>query len=156
MTDPIARYFDAFSLFNFVREDDWRQRTQFNALATQRQWDQARREREYRQLKRAWTELVEEEFGGEKTLENYQALCEELGIDPPPDTIRGCKEELKKVHVNIIDLMQARWNIRMGRPAGHVPTFDTAAEAKAYAAQENKYYPIEGARGEVLRALLRY
>ena len=154
MTDPISRYFARYPSFRFFPKADWRQIEAFNSLATQMKWSQDYRKGEFIELKLVWIELVEEEFGG-NTIRSYQALCQEFGVNPLPDSIRGCKEELSRIHVNIVDLMQARWNVRHGLPAGNVPRFATSEEAKAYAEEQKKFYPVEGAQGEALRFLLR-
>ena len=43
----------------------------------------------------------------EKTLQGYQALCHEVGIDPS-DSIAECKRYLRNKPVNIIDLIDTR------------------------------------------------
>jgi hypothetical protein len=155
MTDPISEYFSTYSArFNFTPDDDWRQIDQFNSLAMEMGWDQPARAHEFSNLRRAWADFEQEEFGG-RNLENYQFLCEILKIDPIPESIKQCKSELRRVHVNIVDLMQSRWDNKMGRGPSYIPKFSNAHELREYTEQEGKKCPSEIAKTHVVRVLLR-
>ena len=132
---------------------DWRQIGPFNALAEQNDWDEYRRELEFIDLKMSWTGVAEGEFEQTK-LEHYQALCRDLHIRVRESIIR-CKEELRGVNVNIVDLVQYRRDRRAGRYNPGVTLFDTVQELKKYSLREAKFYPVDTAKSDMLRELLK-
>ncbi|KAK4110314.1 hypothetical protein N656DRAFT_838529 [Canariomyces notabilis] len=66
-------------------------------------------------------ELSEEEI----RLRGYQALCQEVGINPS-DSVAECKRCLKNTLVNIVDLIDAR------RTGKRVKVWDSFEEFRAY------------------------
>ena len=80
-------------------------------------------------------ELNEEE----KSLQGYQALCREVGVDPS-DSVVECKRTLKNTLVNIVDLIDAR---RTGKP---VEVWDSFEEFRAYTLQDDKRIDIQEAK----------
>ena len=149
--DPIDKYFSRFRDFQYKPSRDWRQLGPFNALAKHRHWDVNKKKKEFRRLQQAWTEAVESEFGG-STIDHYQSLCEDLEIDPIPETVTECKSELRAVFVNIVDLMQYRRNGRRGRKP---ELFGTVEELRIYSVAHKKFYSKENAKAEMLRELLK-
>jgi len=156
MSDPIAEYFAQFPSFKFQysSNSDWRQIDAFNALAGIKGWSQDRRRLEWVNFQNAWTHVGETEFG-QSRLEHYQEICRDLGIDPVPDSINRCKEQMKKVYVNIVDLIQYRKNKRECKSQGPLTMFDNLEELKSYTEREKKHYPSENAKAELLRELLK-
>jgi hypothetical protein len=149
--DAIDGYFAKFPQFRYTRTTDWRQLGPFNALAKYQSWTKEKKKIEFRRLKQAWTKVVEREFG-DSSLGHYQSLCEDLDIDPIPETISECKGELRDVFVNIVDLMQYRRDRRKGQKPER---FDNLEELKEYSQDCGKYYPKESAKAEMLRELLK-
>ncbi len=107
----------------------------------------------YQEFKDTWAEAVEGEFA-EDTLQHYQGLCEELGIEDIPDGINQCKNKLWRVYVNIVDLMQYRKDKRAGRSPPPLTLFETADALAQYTSSEKKWCPVEIAKAEMLRVLL--
>ncbi|EFR04891.1 hypothetical protein MGYG_07893 [Nannizzia gypsea CBS 118893] len=121
--------------------------------------------------KRGWASFGVSEFskhyGTEASkLQNWQSLCREVGLSEPK-TITQCKKvyrvfsqllrlmlkiskALAKVHVNIIDLIDAR---RTGAP---VTIFRRVQELRQYTQKTQKIFPKEVAKQDgFLKALLR-
>jgi hypothetical protein len=156
MSDPIKEFFDEFEgeTFTFVRECDWRQLGPFNYLAVVSNWDQHRRDNEIINLRDKWKKLVEEEFG-DSSLEKHQELCEDLGVYPIPESKMACERELRRLHVNLVDVIQFKWNKRMGKGTSPVTQYRNAEEVKEYAMDEKKTLPGHMAKIGLLRFLLR-
>jgi len=149
--DPIDEFFARFSTFHYLPTKEWRQLAPFNDLADQEQWSKEKRKQEFRRLQRAWRKAVESEFEG-SSISHYRSLCEDLEIDPIPSTVGACKQELRTVFVNIVDLMQYRRDRRRGRKPER---FDNLEQLKQYSSDHGKYYPKESAKAEMLRELLK-
>ncbi|KAK3896380.1 hypothetical protein C8A05DRAFT_20628 [Staphylotrichum tortipilum] len=81
----------------------------------------------------------EELSGEEKTLQGYQALCREVGIDPS-DSVAECRRYLKNTLVNIIDLIDAR------RTGKRVEVWDSFEEFRAYTLQDKKRIDLREAK----------
>lgn len=152
--DPIEAFFHKYPSFSYRPSPDWRQLGPFHALAKHCQWSKERRKTELKRLKRTWTRVVESEFSGSSIL-YYQSLCEDLDIIPIPDTVDECKAVLKKVFVNIVDLMQYRTDQQKGRGATKPQKFCTLKQLKEYSNKMAKYYSKEEAKAEMLRELLK-
>lgn len=155
MSDPIAEYFTKYPAFTFKPSSrDWRQVGAFNALAAHFRWSQERRQREYLYFKDTWAQVVESEFE-ESTLDHYKSLCKELAIEPIPESIEECREELSRVYVNIVDLVQYRRDRKARRHPEPLIFFDNAQELRDYCKREEKWCPVETAIAEMLEVLLR-
>ena len=157
----IGEYFRRFPEFNFNPSlNDWRQLGPFNALAKQKCWGQipgqipGERDVQFFDLRVFWSAIVDDEFD-KTSLEHYQELCQELKIQPIPDDVDECKEELGKIHVNIVDLVQYRRDKRAGRYNPGVRTFGTEEELREYSKREKKWSPVDNAKSEMLSLLLR-
>jgi len=156
MADPIiANFLSQYPgyTYNYSRNDDWRQVKAFNAMAYILEWSQERRQREYQNFKDTWVEVAEQEFEGD-SLEHFTSLCEDLKIDPG-QSIRACKEKLRAVNVNLVDLIQYRKEKRAGSNPPPVRIFDSAEELMEYSEKEKKTLPAEAARAGMLRVLLK-
>ncbi|EOA85862.1 uncharacterized protein SETTUDRAFT_111081 [Exserohilum turcica Et28A] len=81
-------------------------------------------------------------------IENWHKLCIALYIEPLPETIHDCKEKIKTIHVNLVDLVDTS---RDG-----VELFASLEELSEYTIESGKYFPKESAyAGGVLKFLLR-
>lgn len=155
MSDPIDSYFERYPDFDYHHSTtDWRQIGAFNALAAHLRWNKDRRQAEWDEFKSLWTSVVEREFQ-ESSLDHYQSLCEDLGIDPIPESTTACKRELSQVYVNIVDLVQYRKDKRAGRFAEPPQLFDSLEELSEYSISSRKWYPRQNAKAEMLRELLK-
>ena len=157
MSDPIAEYFNARPVKDFTyrpSSTDWRQRGAFHAFATANKWNQPRRQAEFEGFYETWRRIAESEFPG-SSHEDYENLFDDLGIGPAPASIRECKERLRNVHVNIVDLIQYRTDKREGRKATRPQLFRDQRELEDYTNREDKFYPKSNARTQILRELLK-
>ena len=84
-------------------------------------------------------EEKEELSAEEKTLQGYQALCREVGLDPS-DSAAECKRHLKNTLVNIVDLIDAR---RTGKP---VKVWDDFGKFRAYTLLDEHRINIQEAK----------
>lgn len=83
---------------------------------------------------------INEELSAEgKTLQGYQALCHEVGIDPS-DSVAECKRNLKNTLVNIVDLIDAR------RTGKRVKVWDSFEEFRAYTLLDDNRINIQEAK----------
>jgi len=98
--------------------------------------------------------IVENEFQG-STLQHYQGLCQDLRIRNVPETVPECKEMLKGVFVNIVDLVQYRRDRDRGVVARKPRKFGSLEALRRYSEEESKYYPKDNAKSEMLRELLQ-
>lgn len=154
MDNSIAQYFARYPEFDYRPSRDWRQIGPFNALAKFKDWDQDRRTIEFAELKASWIPVVEREYA-ESSLTHYQNLCRDLDIDPIPETVNECKRQLKGVFVNIVDLTQYRRDIRAGERARKPTLFRSLRALRDYSTAQQKWYPPETAKSEMLRELLK-
>jgi hypothetical protein len=156
MSDLIAAYFARFPSFNYhpSLNDDFRQIKAFNALASHCEWPQSRRKEEFEYFKQTWYNVIEIEFG-ESSLPHYQSLCHDLGISPAPESVNECKARLSTVFVNIVDLTQFRRERRAGRTHAQITLFNDLEELQSYSSKNQKWYPKEAAKAEMLRVLLK-
>jgi hypothetical protein len=154
MADPIAQFFAQFDSFTFYpQQDSWRQIPAFNALAKHLGWSQVERKLQYENFKERLAQAVESEFAG-VTIEDYQDLFNELKIKDTPDSVNQCRNRLRRVYVNIVDLMQHRRDKREGRSPSSVIIFETERELTEYTDKEKKWCPVKIARAEMLQVLL--
>ena len=85
-------------------------------------------------------DINEDELGEEeKSLQGYQALCREVGIDSS-DSVVECKRNLKNTLVNIVDLIDAR------RTGKRVEVWDSFEAFRAYTLQDEKRIDIQEAK----------
>jgi|SRR5579862_972384 len=156
MTDPISKFYEDYPDFKYIysHNDDWRQIRAFHALAQSQRWSRQDRAVEFRRYQATWAALMEQEFS-ETDLADYQTLCRHLDITPIPDSKNECKRRLKEVNVNIVDLVQYRRDKRAGRYAEKPIIFESEEDLKEYSEKEDKIYPLESARSDMLRVLLK-
>src|SRR5579859_4305286 len=146
-SDPIKTYFARFPSFTYIPSTDWRQLRAFYDLADHFGWDHKRKRSELAKLKAAWVGIVENEFQG-STLQHYQGLCQDLRIKNVPETVPECKEILKGVFVNIVDLVQYRRDRDRGVIARKPRKFGSLEALRRYSEEERKYYPKDNAKSE--------
>jgi len=156
MEDPIiTNFFSQYPDFSYQYSwnDDWRQVIAFNAMATDLRWPQDRRKREYQNFKDTWIEVAKKEFEGD-SLDRYTTLCNDLQI-VPGESIGACKEKLRAVNVNLVDLIQYRKEKRAGWNPPPVRQFSSAEELMRYSRSENKTLSVEAAKAGMLGVLLK-
>ncbi|KAH8800384.1 hypothetical protein F5884DRAFT_825056 [Xylogone sp. PMI_703] len=83
-------------------------------------------------------------------LGSWQNLCHILNIVPVPDSLKYCREVIKRTHVNLVDLVDTQ------RTGEAVKVFRTVEELRQYTRQNRKIFPRDEAKaGGLLRYLLR-
>ncbi|KAG6868380.1 hypothetical protein C0993_003904 [Termitomyces sp. T159_Od127] len=87
----------------------------------------------------------------ENSLESWTALCHVLQIAPVPEGLHACREAVKAVHVNLVDLVE---HPQTGEP---LLLFNSEAELSEYTQESGKFFPKESAyAGGLLKHLLRH
>lgn len=148
-SDPIAAFFAEYPSFDY--EEDQGTIEEFYRMCDYFGWDREDEERKqaHRLFKDAMVLRFNELYGTDvSSLENWHKLCIAVDIDPLPQTVEECKEEIKEVHVNLVDLVDTS-----GR---EVELFSSLQELRNYTITTGKYFPKESAyAGGVLKFLLR-
>ncbi|KAJ4494411.1 hypothetical protein C8R41DRAFT_763492 [Lentinula lateritia] len=85
---------------------------------------------------------------GANSLNGWHSLYRALRVQDIPDTVKGCKEGIKTIHVNICDLVDHKEDVPTKHPS--------EAALAQYSRNSGKIYPRENAyAGGLLRFLLR-
>ncbi|PGG95019.1 hypothetical protein AJ79_10317 [Helicocarpus griseus UAMH5409] len=142
---------DFFSRFaGFKPNPSVSAKDEFARLAHNRNWKE-----NGGKYQKEWAKFIAWEFskhyGPQVTkLENWQSLCHEVGIEDGIESITKCKKALRSVHVNIVDLVDAR------RTGKKVKTFRSEAALRNYTLRTERIFPKKAAKGDgFLKALLR-
>jgi len=153
MGDPVERYFSEFPGYAGGPRpgEDWRRLGSFNQLADEKHWSRPVREQEFLRLKDAQIEVVEIEINSLSTINDYQALCRQVGIPEVPESARQAYTLLSGVFVNLVDLIQ----LRKTGGQGSVTNYGSSGALKDYSETERKVCPVPQKRSKVLRKLLR-
>ncbi|MCJ1369634.1 hypothetical protein MMC20_000846 [Loxospora ochrophaea] len=106
----------------------------------------------YRQCLAAEFDICVSSIMTDDELESWQALCEFLGIEPPPPSITRCRKGLRSVHINLIDLVDRYRSDADGR----VTRFPSRQALKDYTRTTGKYFPLDEAKESgIVKILLR-
>ncbi|KAI4093383.1 MAG: hypothetical protein LQ344_002971 [Seirophora lacunosa] len=143
-----SSFFDQFP--NFRQRHNAPILDEFRRLAQQQGWK--RRTWQFNVNRRECLQAeYEYQFGsieaGNK-LAAWQGLCAELGLSANIPSIVKCKKALRRVHVNILDLIDDR---RAGR---QIETFDSAQALADYTNEHKRYFPLEDAKADSLIKIL--
>ncbi|TEY35471.1 hypothetical protein BOTCAL_0590g00030 [Botryotinia calthae] len=151
---PLDIFFCSFPTFNYDRSLP--PATSYDSLQRHKRW-----QRNSPASDDAWTRYqsaLESElymwYGAEDDLTAWHALCRAVGIEPLPNTCERCEEAVRKIYVNIVDLIEWGRSERTEK----VDTFLDLAELRAYTIKEHKIFinPFnERSSKGVLRHLLR-
>ncbi|CAL1699420.1 unnamed protein product [Somion occarium] len=117
-----------------------------------RRWSQQRHRQVSEQFRNIMVEQFNDDYGvDENRLQSWQYLCAVLCVWPIPDTVSECREVIRSIYVNLVDLLEYH---RSGRP---VPTFTTLSQLQHYTKATRKFFPREEAKaGGILKFLLRH
>ncbi|KAH7119869.1 hypothetical protein B0J11DRAFT_439442 [Dendryphion nanum] len=81
-------------------------------------------------------------------IENWHKICVAVHIEPLPSTIADCKEKIKEIHVNLVDLVDTSGQ--------DVELFESLDDLREYTIDTGKFFPKQSAyAGGVLKFLLR-
>ncbi|KAJ5757567.1 uncharacterized protein N7511_006261 [Penicillium nucicola] len=141
-------YFSRFSTFNTRTTTSATE--EFSRLALEMKWKEGSRRYKNERSKFLRSEFSIH-FGTDATkLENWQALCVELEIIDPIQSINQCRKALAKVHVNLVDLVDSR---RTGKKVKH---FASHKALRNYTVGTGRIFPKSAAKEDgFLKALLR-
>ncbi|KAL3460881.1 hypothetical protein BJX64DRAFT_261998 [Aspergillus heterothallicus] len=153
-TTPLNSFFQSFAGFRY--DPRLPPNDSFSSLQRRYGWHRGdeREARAWKQFQQALTEEFDLWFGAEDDIATWHALCYALRITPPPPTCRDCKKVVRKVYVNIIDLIE--W-ARTGRKNGDIHLFRNLGELRDYTQSTRRiYHPPRTEDGStVLRHLRR-
>ncbi|KAL2127115.1 hypothetical protein VTI74DRAFT_11315 [Chaetomium olivicolor] len=81
--------------------------------------------------------IVEEfdDYFGTGTVQDWQRLCHDIGLEGTFTSITQCRKALRRVHVNIYDLLDA---VKQGRQPRR---FANAQQLATYTVNSGKIYP---------------
>ncbi|PLN78639.1 hypothetical protein BDW42DRAFT_140643 [Aspergillus taichungensis] len=154
---PLNAFFLSFAGFNF--DPSLPPAESYRRLQRYYDWD-----RDDPESKNAWNDyqsaLAEEFslwFGSEDDLSAWHSLCTAVNVSPLPTTCRGCQKAVRRLYVNIVDLIE--W-ARRGREGDRVQRFDSLKDLRNYSRRTRKIFRNDldesGNGNVVLRHLLRF
>ncbi|KIM27376.1 hypothetical protein M408DRAFT_330080 [Serendipita vermifera MAFF 305830] len=133
-TAPIQEEFVRLS-----QQQNWDGKDKMKASARQKEWGKCFR-----------SEFSQHYGQDASSLSGWQSLCNEVGLDPIPQSVEACKMALKgKVWVNIVDLVDCR------RTGTKVKCHETRGHLRHYTKFNKKIFPkVEAKKNGFLTALL--
>ncbi|KAI4229585.1 MAG: hypothetical protein L6R36_000743 [Xanthoria steineri] len=146
---PRSEFFDRYP--HFQQDPSAPINEEFKRLASIEGWN--KKSIEWRIHRR---ECLEAEFevhlGGidlSRDLAVWHGLCQELGVSVAQLTsIKKCKTALRRVHVNLMDLIDARRAQQMPR------LFPSEAKLAKYTRDHARYFPLAKAKEDSLKKIL--
>ncbi|KAJ1309478.1 hypothetical protein OPQ81_006253 [Rhizoctonia solani] len=145
-------FFEKYPLFDYdsskpVMSEFYRMCDQFGWERDDEERDEARDD-----LKEALVQEFNTIYGtDQESIVAWQSLCRVLNLSNVPDQLEPCRQLVKSMHVNIVDLVDT--------PATRQPVTHFASEEalSIYTRSTGKYFPKESAyAGGLLRYLLRH
>ncbi|KAJ3879748.1 hypothetical protein F5051DRAFT_325219 [Lentinula edodes] len=151
-SNPIQLFFSSYSEFTY--DPSGKTMAQFWELCNLYSWDRNSDERAeaLAKMRDAIAQQFNAFYGTDAdSLDGWYNLFQALQVQIP-DTVKGCKDLIRTIHVNICDLVDYSLGEQNVPPELHV-----SQEALAeYSRREGKIYPRENAYAEgLLRFLLR-
>ncbi|KAH8155787.1 uncharacterized protein LAJ45_00799 [Morchella importuna] len=129
----------------------------FKALSVSQAWTPKDEEDAKINFRTAMVQEFNTRYGtNEKDLESWRNLCRVFGIgeDKMPGSIKKCKKEIAKIHVNLVDLIELP--PPSSGPVTAARIFPTLKALRKYTKRTKKYFPREEAKaGGILKNLLR-
>ncbi|KAG6867588.1 hypothetical protein C0993_000809 [Termitomyces sp. T159_Od127] len=148
--DALNEFFDDRN--GFVHDPSNPVWKEFDRLAHHLHWNKKKKKVQRENFKDVLAKTFNYMYGTDvNSLKSWTALCHVLQITPVPEELHACREAVKAVYVNLVDLVDHR---QTGEP---VMLFDTEAELSAYTCENKKFFPKESAyAGGLLKYLLRH
>ncbi|KAH7883439.1 hypothetical protein F5I97DRAFT_1815278 [Phlebopus sp. FC_14] len=86
----------------------------------------------------------------EESLSAWRKLCEAVNVHPIPVRMADCRQAVRNVHVNLVDLVDREFT------GAKIQIFTSEAELNEYTRKNGKFFPRYNVHaGSLLRALLR-
>ncbi|KAH9071090.1 hypothetical protein EDB83DRAFT_2289821 [Lactarius deliciosus] len=146
---PLEGFFSQYP--NFQPEPSNSPVVEFDRLCKAYHWKRKdpRREAAREEFHSAMKKEFDHLYGSDKKdINNWLKLCFVLRIDPAPDTLRDCRNAVRKKYVNLVDLVHGSKK--------EVQIFKTEKELSKYTLATGKIFPKAAAKdGGVLRDLRR-
>ncbi|KAI0069692.1 hypothetical protein K474DRAFT_1714010 [Panus rudis PR-1116 ss-1] len=141
----IEAYFAQYPSFHF--DASVQVTEEFHRLCDQFKWGKNRREQERKKLNEALVLQFNEFFGTNvDKYESWKYLCQILGVTEIPPSISKCRAIIQTIHVNLVDLVEAR------RLSESVTIFPNVHELRKYTLESDKVFPKNHAKaGGVLK-----
>ncbi|KAF8491089.1 hypothetical protein F5888DRAFT_1807729 [Russula emetica] len=146
MNQPLKTFFSRYSKFQYQPRNS--PIIEFKRLCEEYRWTQDSAEK--KTARSDFNDAIKKEFDSlygsdEKNINNWYKLCHVLRIDPVPNTLKECRADVSRKHVNLVDLVQgSRENI---------PIFESEIELSEYTKKTEKFFPKEdaadGERGQL-------
>ncbi|KAG5939811.1 hypothetical protein E4U60_000743 [Claviceps pazoutovae] len=146
---PMDLFFSRYSQFDYDPHSQvW---SEYNRLCGYFRWVKGSpTEKTTRKLFR---QALVDEFGAiygvdDNKLDVLQRLCEKLEINPLPQTLTNCREEIQAHYVNIVDFVDCE---RTGKP---IPKFVGLKQLQRYTIETEKIFPKWEAKASLLLRFL--
>ncbi|KAI9771739.1 MAG: hypothetical protein M1839_002754 [Geoglossum umbratile] len=134
-------YFAFFTSATFIPDPTALLASEFDRLAQSQGWRPGSK-RYRKEQARCFAAEFETHYGHKsEKLEGWQDLCREVEISPTPASITQCKKELKRTHVNIVDLIDCR-------RTGEYPVLQHKSKAalRRYTLKHGKIFSLKRAK----------
>ncbi|KAF9442695.1 hypothetical protein P691DRAFT_680939 [Macrolepiota fuliginosa MF-IS2] len=150
--EPLEAFFSGYD--GFTHDLAAPATREFRRLCQVRGWDRNSNERE-EAMSRFRVALIQQfnlTYGTDiNNLNGWHAMMTHMGVDPLPETVAECKKIVKRLFVNLVDLVDAR-----GDPTQQVRLFNSEVALSKYTRKSKKIFPRDEAKaGGILKFLLR-
>ncbi|KAH0559522.1 hypothetical protein GP486_003961 [Trichoglossum hirsutum] len=141
-------FFDKFQSEGFAPDPTAPLVVEFKRLARSQGW--GKDSNQYKEQRAVCYVAEFEAHYGNKSerLEGWQSLCREVHITPVPTSISKCKKELRKVWVNIVDLIDCR------RTGQRVTLHSSRNALRKYSKKHGKIFSLKAAKNNGFLAAL--
>ncbi|KAH7317999.1 hypothetical protein B0J17DRAFT_584316 [Rhizoctonia solani] len=147
----LKSFFEKYPSFDY--DESMPIMSEFYRMCDRFRWEKGDQSREEARdsLKDAMVQEFNDIYGtDQESLAAWQSLCRVLNLTNIPDNLEACRQLVKSMHVNIVDLVDT--------PATQEPVtyFPSETALSNYTIQTGKYFPKENAyAGGLLKYLLR-
>ncbi|KAJ7858098.1 hypothetical protein B0H13DRAFT_1640718, partial [Mycena leptocephala] len=145
----LSQFFSAYPKYEYDPSGPASQ--QFQQLRQVYKWSGRAANEAYTGYNRALGFTFSQEYGDDvNSLDNWQALCQVVAIDPVPESLEECRFAIEDAHVNLMDLVDV---LSTGE---RVHRFATERDLSIYTKKTGKMFPRKDAfKGPLLQHLLR-
>ncbi|KAL0638245.1 hypothetical protein Q9L58_002701 [Maublancomyces gigas] len=144
-------FFSQYTSRNFTRDPTIGLTQEFDRLALANRWRRRTVSRKRCEFRTAMVEEFNLRYGiDDRSLASWQNLCRVFGIQVVPESISKCKQSIRSIHVNLVDMIELKNN------GGPVRVFRHLNSLRQYTKETGKWFPKgEAKAGGILKHLLR-